>query len=152
MGRSIKLTLHYKNEGGKTCDSIITSHSMPIIHRYFTKDLVKNWALSPKTCLRGIPCPTIAMILQYYYKYWILLHPKYKHNIFEAKRRAFLPLKGYSTNSCDTIPPIIPYFDMHLYILLLEATAKLLAPCHMEWGTRIKVPHTPHKTTGHACY
>ena len=58
MGRSIKPTLHYKNKVGQPCDSIMTSRSAPINRGVFTKDLVKTWALSPNTCLGGIPCPT----------------------------------------------------------------------------------------------
>jgi len=56
--RDIKPTLNYKNEGGQSYDSIITSCYMPIISGAFTKDLVKTWVLIRKTCLHGIPCPT----------------------------------------------------------------------------------------------
>lgn len=53
MGGSIKLTLHYKNEGKQPYDSIMTSCSVPTIRGDFRKDLVKTWALGPKTCLGG---------------------------------------------------------------------------------------------------
>jgi len=61
MGRSFKPTLHYKEKGGQPYDSITTSCSAPIIRGVFTMDLVKTWALSPKTCLGGIPRPTVSM-------------------------------------------------------------------------------------------
>ena len=53
MGRSLKLTLHYKINGGQPYDSFTTSRSAPTKCGVFTSDLVKIWALSPKTCLRG---------------------------------------------------------------------------------------------------
>jgi len=58
MGRSLKLTLHYRYEGGQPYESITTSRSATTNRRFFIMDLVKNWALSPKTCLGQIPRPT----------------------------------------------------------------------------------------------
>jgi len=53
MGRSFKLTLHYKHKDRQPCDSIMTSRSAPTNRGVFTMDFVKTWALSPKTCLGG---------------------------------------------------------------------------------------------------
>ena len=53
MGRSFKLRLHYKTKGRQPRDSIMTSRSVPTNHGVFTLDLIKTWALTPKTCLGG---------------------------------------------------------------------------------------------------
>lgn len=53
MGRTLKLTLHYKSKGEQPYDSITTSCSAPTLCGVFTLDVVKTWALSPKNCLGG---------------------------------------------------------------------------------------------------
>jgi len=53
MGRTLKLTLHYKSKGGQPYDSITTSRSAPKNRGVFTSNLVKTWALNPKNCIRG---------------------------------------------------------------------------------------------------
>ena len=56
MGRSLKLTLYYKIEGGQPYNSFTTSRSVPTKCGLFTSDLhflAKIWALSPKTSLGG---------------------------------------------------------------------------------------------------
>lgn len=86
------------------------------------------------------------------YKDQALLHPRYKHNIFEVNKREFLPLKIDTTNFYSNEPPIIPNFKMHLEILLLQCIQKPLAPCHMKRGNEIKATHTPHNGVSHPCY
>jgi len=48
----------YKSKGRQPYDYITTSRSTHTNRGVFIIDLVKTWALSPKTCLGGIPHPT----------------------------------------------------------------------------------------------